>query len=442
MRSRSIAPRVAVALAAFGLVWIAGEARAAAATVKRFTYTGAQQFFAVPDNVTNLHIVAVGGKGGNGSGNAGGGFGGVATGDVAVTPGQILLVSVGGNGGHGSAGQPGIGGVGGYNGGAPGGTSAFGWGGGGGGGLSDVRPAGGIFATFFLVAAGGGGSGGNVAGGAGGQAVQDGLNAGSGAPGGGGGGGAPGTGGLANGGGTGGSTGGFGVGGPGQPSVATPLVPTGAAGGGGAGMFGGGGGVAGSGSGSSGGGGGAGSSGYQVPPTENWSYARDTTGVPSVTITYEPPATPGAGGSPGGTSVPGGGGTIARPVLSALRLAPSAFVAARRGGPTGGTQGATVSYRASVAATTTFRVLAPRSGVRSSTGACLPRRRGRRGRSCTRYVSLGSFTRRDVAGFNTFVFTGRIRGHKLRRGSYKLEAVAKTDAGSSDAVRVGFRIAT
>ena len=172
---------------------------------------------------------------------------------------------------------------------------------------------------------------------------------------------------------------------------------------------------------------------------------RDTTGVPSVTLTYEPPATPGAPNTPNAPSTPGGttgGGTTTKPVLSALRLSPSAFVAARRDGATGGTEGTTVTYRDTLAATTTFTVLAPRSGARSSMGSCLPRRRVRRGRSCTRYVSLGTFSHRDVAGFNTFVFTGRIRGRKLRQGRYKLQAIARTNAGTGTALRIGFRIAT
>jgi hypothetical protein len=169
--------------------------------------------------------------------------------------------------------------------------------------------------------------------------------------------------------------------------------------------------------------------------------------VPSITITYELPTTPG-GGSPGGGpggGTPGGGspggGTSGRPVVSALRLAPSEFVAARRGGPTGGTQGTTVSYRDSAAARTTFTILAARRGIRNGEGQCVRRRSGRTGRSCTRYVSVGTFTRRDIAGFNTFVFTGRIGGRKLPSGSYKLQAVARTDAGRSTAVRVNFRIA-
>src|SRR6185312_1564249 len=94
-RMRGIA-RGIVAVAAVGLVSAAGTTQASAATVKRFTFTGGQQFFAVPDGVTSLHVVAIGGRGGTGAANttSPGGFGGVATADVKVTPGAILLVNV------------------------------------------------------------------------------------------------------------------------------------------------------------------------------------------------------------------------------------------------------------------------------------------------------------------------------------------------------------
>ena len=89
-----------------------------------------------------------------------------------------------------------------------------------------------------------------------------------------------------------------------------------------------------------------------------------------------------------------------------------------------------------------FTVLAARSGIRTSEDRCVKRRSGRRGRSCTRYVSIGTFSRSSVAGFNTFVFSGRLNGRKLPSGRYKLQAVTRTDAGSSSAVSVSFRIAT
>jgi hypothetical protein len=445
LRSRSWRTMAVAAGAATCLVWLIGPPDAGAATEKRFLFTGAQQFFAVPDGVTNLHVVAIGGRGGRGGGStassAPGGFGAVATADISVTPGEILLVNVGGNGGDGGAPQPGSPGAAGYNGGGAGGTSgdlALGRGGGGGGGMSELRPAGGDLTSALVIAAGGAGAGGGANGGGGGNAAN--LTGGNGAQGAGAGGGAPGSGATPTGPGPGGVPGGPGQGGAGQNGA--NLVAAGAGGGGGGGVFGGNGGITGSGGGSNGGGGGAGAGLFSATRARNTSYVLDNTGVPSVTLTYDvATGGPGGGGSQGG----GGGGTqggggSGRPVLSALRISPSEFVPARRGGSTGGTQGTTVTYRASVAASTTFSVLAPRRGVRNANGACVRRRPGRRGRPCTRYVSIGAFRRSSVAGFNTFTFTGRVNGRRLRNGRYKLQAVARTAAGSSRPVRANFRV--
>jgi hypothetical protein len=100
----------------------------------------------------------------------------------------------------------------------------------------------------------------------------------------------------------------------------------------------------------------------------------------------------------------------------------------------------TISYTSAVAGTTTFTVLAPRRGVTAA--KCVKPKRGRRGKRCTRYVSLGTFTHQDVAGFNTFVFTGRVRRHKLARGSYRLQAVSKANGKKSAPVTLSFRIAS
>ena len=284
--------------------------------MKRFTSTGAQQFFAVPDGVTNLHVVAIGGRGGRGSGpsSAPGGFGGVMTADLSVTPGEVLVVNVAGNGGDGGGGgQAGAEGAGGFNAGGAGGRSgdlALGRGGGGGGGMSDVRPAGGALLNGLIFAGGGAGAGGGANGGGGGNAASGGtLGGGNGAtgaasgvnPGGLGASGAPASGFTL---GPNGQPGALGAGAAGQGGAA--MVSAGGGGGGGGGLIGGNGGVTGSGGGSNGGGGGAGSGGFNTTRAKNTSYVLDNTGVPSVTLTYELPVTPG-GGTQGGTGGSGGG---------------------------------------------------------------------------------------------------------------------------------------
>ena len=54
---------------------------------------------------------------------------------------------------------------------------------------------------------------------------------------------------------------------------------------------------------------------------------------------------------------------------------------------------------------------------------------------------MGSFTHVDAAGANRPHFSGRLRGRKLKPGSYRLQAVARNAAGQSSATMVAsFRV--
>lgn len=415
----------------------AGPARAETAV---FSAIGGEQVFVVPQGVTSIHVVAVGGKGGGGVHGFGppspGGFGATAVADLAVTPGQLLYVEVGTNGENASGTT---GGQGGFNGDGDGGNAnhgAPGSSGGGGGGASDIRTlskaAVGSLSSRLIVAGGGGGGGGSSSdnGGPGGAAGADGSN---GIPGeigdpGGGGkagtqtqGGAGGT--AADGGGDSGDAGAEGTGGAGG-------VGSGRAGGGGGGgglYGGGGGGTSGQTLGEGGGGGGGGSSGFG-PGASGTSVTTDASGSPSITITYSPPA--------------GAGPDTARPVVRSILLSPTSFEAANFGPPiAAATVGTRVAYSLSEAARTTFSVERAARGYRR--GRRCVRRRPRRGaRRCTRYVRLrGSFTHAGAAGLNRFRYMGRLRRRALRPGRYRLVATARDAAGNrSRPARRKFRI--
>jgi RHS repeat-associated protein len=114
-----------------------------------FTYTGAAQSWTVPAGVTAVSVDVFGAQGGSATY---GGPGGRVRGTLAVTPGEVLQINVGGQGGAGGAGS------GGFNGGGPGWVNAFG-----GGGASDIR-RGGVTLTHRTVVAGGGGGAGELAG--------------------------------------------------------------------------------------------------------------------------------------------------------------------------------------------------------------------------------------------------------------------------------------
>ena len=123
-----------------------------------FNFTGGQQSFVVPPGVTSIHIEAWGAQGADATfpnGPTGiAGLGGFAEGDLAVTPGQILEIFVGGQG---TAVTNAIGG-GGFNGGGDAQELGTVNQRGGGGGASDVRVGGTTFNDRVIVAGGGGGA--------------------------------------------------------------------------------------------------------------------------------------------------------------------------------------------------------------------------------------------------------------------------------------------
>ena len=161
------------------LFWSSGSS-ILAQTTQTFNYTGATQTFTVPC-VNSITVKAWGAGGGGGGndvkpGNIGGG-GAYVTSVIAVTPGQVLTIYVGGGGAGGVNGATGNGGgAGGFGlgtggtGGNAGPNGGSGGGGGGGGGTGIYNGA-----TLLVVAGGGGGSGGGgqyvmaAAGGGGGQ---------------------------------------------------------------------------------------------------------------------------------------------------------------------------------------------------------------------------------------------------------------------------------
>ena len=134
-----------------------------ASTVSQtFSYNGGEQTYLVPAGITAIEVTATGGSGGNGA-NSTGGLAAVATGEVAVTPGEILYVEVGGAGGAGNLSASSA--AGGLDGGGGGASGAAG-----GGGASDVRTcsvsagtcsdgSASSLASRILVGGGGGGAG-------------------------------------------------------------------------------------------------------------------------------------------------------------------------------------------------------------------------------------------------------------------------------------------
>ena len=119
-----------------------------------FAYSGASVDFTVPGGVTEVTLEAWGAQGNSSAMSRVGGLGGYATGQLTVTPAEVLHVFVGGGATLSKAG--------GFNGGGaaathPCTTAA----GGGGGGASDVRTGNATLADRVIVGAGGGGGAGD-----------------------------------------------------------------------------------------------------------------------------------------------------------------------------------------------------------------------------------------------------------------------------------------
>lgn len=177
---------------------------------------------------------------------------------------------------------------------------------------------------------------------------------------------------------------------------------------------------------------------FQATLTAADSFGNSAMSIRSIAVSGPGGGTPGGGGPPGGP--PGGGpgpGVPGAPALSGLTIAPRTFSAAKSGAsvakkPKPAKVGATVRYRDSQAASTTFAVTRTVKGIRSR-GKCVakPRRKKRGAKSCSRTQTLGAFTRSDRPGINAFRFRGRVAGHKLARGSYQLRAVARNAGGKS-----------
>ncbi len=53
---------------------------------------------------------------------------------------------------------------------------------------------------------------------------------------------------------------------------------------------------------------------------------------------------------------------------------------------------------------------------------------------------VGSFAHGDVAGANRLRFSGRVGGHKLSPGSYRLEATSVSAAGAGKPALAAFKI--
>jgi uncharacterized delta-60 repeat protein len=153
---------------------------------------------------------------------------------------------------------------------------------------------------------------------------------------------------------------------------------------------------------------------------------------------------PGGAPSPGAAPSPSAGRSRRAPVLSGLRITPSAFrSAAMRVGarPTARRAGAIVSFRLDRAARVRMTVERAGSGRRVG-GRCVKQTSSNRARRrCTSYTALaGGLSRNGVAGANRSRFTGRLGARWLRSGRYRLLATPSAEGLRGAAQVVHFRV--
>jgi hypothetical protein len=119
-------------------------------------------------------------------------------------------------------------------------------------------------------------------------------------------------------------------------------------------------------------------------------------------------------------------------VIAGLRLTPPRFRVAPGATPVSAAaakRGTVIRFKLSEKAVTTLRIERARPGRRSGKKCVKPRRQLKR--RCTRYVKVGTLTRKKTRkGANSVKFTGRIGRKALKRGAYRVVAGARDAAGN------------
>lgn len=144
--------------------------------------------------------------------------------------------------------------------------------------------------------------------------------------------------------------------------------------------------------------------------------------------------------------VPGDPGFPGGPVISGLKLSRSVFSAALKGASVRPANAALhrwtrVSYTLSDAAKVSFSFEQPRAGRSAGTKCNKPSPANRGHKSCIRYIAVkGGFTRTRTRGGDSFTFTGRLGGHRLKAGRYRFVVRATGGGEAGPASHASFRI--
>lgn len=172
---------------------------------------------------------------------------------------------------------------------------------------------------------------------------------------------------------------------------------------------------------------------YTVGVSATDALANSTSATRAITITPAP-----ASLFPSGVHEPRG------PVISGLRLRPTAFRAARSGASAKAASartGTRISYALDTQARVRFTVQRATSGRRVGKRCRKTTRANHARKPCTRFTSVpGSFTRARNAGRDRFTFSGRLGGRALRPGRHRLVVTPIAGTRTGVTKRAPFRI--
>jgi hypothetical protein len=163
-------------------------------------------------------------------------------------------------------------------------------------------------------------------------------------------------------------------------------------------------------------------------------------GLPAVTPDAPPAPAPAAGGSNGGATTVAGA-TTAAPKITALKVTPKRFAAARTGrGRKAGSTGARASWTLSSPATMRLSIQRVVTG-RKVAKTCVPTsQRNRKRPKCERYLSVATITQAARQGNGSVKLTGKIAGRTMAPGAYRILATAEAAGRSSVPVAARFTV--
>lgn len=177
------------------------------------------------------------------------------------------------------------------------------------------------------------------------------------------------------------------------------------------------------------------------PASATWQVnGDDTSGLHQVQFTGSgaPAASTAASGSP---TASGGSGPTAAGIKPTLRLPGAPKLVPSRVATTKLTS-VHVTYTARLAGVSRFVLERATIGRASAHGCVAITRRNRSGPSCTRFVAVATFTRRDRVGASTLRLTGYVPSGKLGVGTYRLKSELLDSAGGKHSFTTPLRVIT